>query len=105
MGVRFVPIRFTPISSKYVDQECGGVNIIVTHREAFQPLRTGLTLALTLRRLYPDDWDTKSLNRLLSSEKTREGILAGKSVDQLQAAYKQELDSFKQRRKKYLLYQ
>ncbi len=104
-GVRFVPLRFTPQSSKFSGELCGGVNIIVTDRKPFHPLRTGLTIALTLRRLYANDWDTKSLNRLLANEKTVAGILAGASVSSLQAGYQTELDSFKRRRIKYLLYQ
>jgi uncharacterized protein YbbC (DUF1343 family) len=103
-GVRFVPIEFTPESSKYAEQTCGGINIVITDRVAFDPLRTGLGLAVTLRWLYPEQWQTTSLNRLLASDKTRNGILAGNSVDQLQAAYQDELDQFKQRRQKYLLY-
>jgi uncharacterized protein YbbC (DUF1343 family) len=103
-GVRFIPIEFTPESSKYAQQTCGGINIVITDRVAFDPLRTGLALAVTLRRLYPELWETTSLNRLLANDKTRNGILAGNSVDQLQAAYQDELDLFKQRRQKYLLY-
>ena len=103
-GVRFVPIRFTPESNKYEGESCGGVNSIVTHREAFDPLRTGLTVAVALRSLYRDDWDTTSLNRLLSSKKTAAGLLSGESVETMQAEYQSELAAFKQRRLKYLLY-
>jgi uncharacterized protein YbbC (DUF1343 family) len=103
-GVRFIPIEFTPESSKYAEQTCGGINIVISDRVAFDPLRTGLALAVTLRRLYPELWQTTSLNRLLASDKTRNGILAGNSVNQLQAAYQDELDLFKQRRQKHLLY-
>lgn len=92
-GVRFIPIRFTPTASKYSGEECGGVNIVITNRTTFHPLRTGLMLAVTLRRLYPNQWDTAALNRLLASEKTCAGILSGQSVDQLQAAYQDELES------------
>ncbi len=28
-GVRFVPVRFTPVSSEYAGRVCGGVNIVV----------------------------------------------------------------------------
>ncbi|MDV6032272.1 MAG: DUF1343 domain-containing protein [Phycisphaera sp. RhM] len=103
-GIRFVPIEFTPDASKHESQKCGGVNLIVTDRAAFDPLKTGLTLATTLHRLYPQEWQTKSLNRLLVSEKTRDGILSGKSVDQLKAAYEHELSDFKHRREAFLLY-
>jgi uncharacterized protein YbbC (DUF1343 family) len=103
-GVRFVPIEFTPDASKFKEQECGGVYIQVTSRDDFQPLRMGLQLAVSLRRLYPDDWDTASLNRLLSSETTQAAILAGKSVDDIQAGYRRQLQEFRQRRRRYLLY-
>ncbi|MCG8648959.1 MAG: DUF1343 domain-containing protein [Pirellulales bacterium] len=103
-GVRFVPIRFTPDASKYKDELCGGVNLIVTERQRFDPLRSGLFIAVTLRKLYPGQWDTKSLNRLLASEKTAAAIFNGKSVPQLQAAYQPELRAFLQRRSRYLLY-
>lgn len=103
-GVRFVPIRFTPDASKHANQSCGGVNVIITHRDIFDPLKTGLALALTLRKLYPTDWQTGSLNRLLASEKTRDGILAGVTLDQLQASYREELSAFKRRREQFLIY-
>ena len=103
-GVRFVPIEFTPDASKFANEKCGGVNVILTQRAEFDPLRTALTIAVTLRKLAPDDWNTKSLNRLLVSQKTAEGILGGQSVDQLQAAYEEELEEFQARRAKYLMY-
>lgn len=103
-GVRFVPIRFTPDASKFSGEVCGGVNIIVTHRQHFDSIKTGLMIAVTLRRLYSDDWETKSLNRLLSSKKTFDGILSGDSVEALQTAYDDELKAFRERRKKYVLY-
>ncbi len=103
-GVRFVPVQFTPDASKYQDQKCGGVNIIITDRKTFHPLRTGLWLAVTLRQSYPTDWQTKSLNRLLANKRTYQGILAGQSVARLQMGYQEELEAFKLRRKQYLLY-
>jgi uncharacterized protein YbbC (DUF1343 family) len=103
-GVAFVPIRFTPDSSKFANEECGGINILVTDRQKFQSVRTGLSVAATLRRLYPDDWDTKSLNRLLSNQQSFDGILAGNSVDEIERDYAPKLREFEQRREKYLLY-
>jgi uncharacterized protein YbbC (DUF1343 family) len=103
-GVRFVPIRFTPNDSKFKDQPCGGINFVVTNRETFDPLATGFTVAVTLRRLYPNDWDTASLNRLLAHTETRDAILAGKLVAEILKAYEARLQSFKSRRAAYLIY-
>ena len=58
-GVRFVPIRFTPDSSQYTGELCGGVNVVVIDRGSFRPVRTGLEIARQLHQLYPQDWQTK----------------------------------------------
>ena len=52
-GVRVYPIRFTPASSVYAGQACGGVSFIVTDREALRPTRLGVEVASALARLYP----------------------------------------------------
>ena len=103
-GVRFVPLQFTPDASKFAEQSCGGVNVIITDRSTFHPIRTGLSIAVALRHHYPEQWETRSLNRLLASAKTRDGILAEKRVEELREAYQQELDDFQSRRKRYLIY-
>jgi uncharacterized protein YbbC (DUF1343 family) len=103
-GVRFVPIRFTPDDSKFKEELCGGINFIVTNRDSFDPLATGLTVAVTLRRLYPNDWETASLNRLLANVATCDAILAGKSVREIREGYETGLHSFKSRRSAYLIY-
>lgn len=103
-GVRFIPIRFTPESSKYANEACQGINIVVTSRRGFRPIRTGLTIARALRELYPDQWDTKSLNRLLGSRTTLASILAGRAVELTEADWLPELRRFVSRREKFLLY-
>ncbi|MGI9471097.1 MAG: exo-beta-N-acetylmuramidase NamZ family protein [Rubripirellula sp.] len=104
-GVAFVARQFTPDASKYKDELCGGVNILVTDRSNFDPLRTGLAVAVVLHELYPVDWDTRSLNRLLSNQRCFEGILAGRTVDELTSDYQQDLKAFLDRRQEMLLYQ
>lgn len=104
-GVRFVPVEFTPKSSKHKNRKCGGVNVIITDRGVFHPLRTGLEFARQLRILYPRDWDTKSFNRLLSDRKTFRAVLAGDPVRKIRAGYREELEAFQQRRAKFLIYE
>lgn len=103
-GVCFVPIRFTPDASKFADERCGGVNIVVVDRSQFRPVRTGLEIARCLRRLYPDDWQATKLERLLCSQKTLDGVLECKPVDELERMYAAELEQFRQRRSKFMLY-
>ncbi len=103
-GIRFIPIRFIPDSSKFKNEQCGGVNFVITNRKTFHPLKTGLELARTLRLMYPDEWKTDSLNRLLSHQNTYKALRAGKTIDVIEADYQKELKEFRVRRKRYLLY-
>lgn len=103
-GVRFMPLRFTPESSKFAGEECGGVNILVTDRAALRPVHAGLTIAAALRKLNPDDWQTAAFNRLLSDQGTFDAIVAGRSADEAEALYQGELNQFRERRRQYLLY-
>ena len=104
-GVTFVPIEFTPSSSKFSGEKCGGINIVITDRAKFEPLRTGLEIAVVLRKLYPDQWDAKAYDRLLGNKQTHEAILAGKPMDEVQAAARGGLSDFLRRRTKYLIYE
>ncbi|MCH9655202.1 MAG: DUF1343 domain-containing protein [Planctomycetes bacterium] len=103
-GVRFVPVRFTPKSSKFTGELCGGVNFIITDRRLFQSVKTGLEVAHQLRTLFPDEWETKNLNRLLANQSALDSIVAGKPVTQIQALYQGDLVDFAIRRAKYLMY-
>ncbi len=102
-GVRFVSIRFTPDASKFVNEACQGVNVIVVDRQAFRSVEVGLQMASVLRRLYPDDWETKGFNRLLINKKVFDAIVGGKPME-LQALYREPLGRFVERRKGFLIY-
>jgi uncharacterized protein YbbC (DUF1343 family) len=103
-GVRFIPIRFTPQSSKFSGEACGGVNILITNRSLFDPLRTGLEIATALRRLYPGSWDVAGYARLLGNDEVLAQVKAGKSAREIERSWKRQLDEFRTRRAKYLLY-
>ena len=104
-GVCFVPIRFTPQSSKFAGRACGGVNIIVTERSRFCPLRTGLEIARQLYLLHPKDWDANSYDRLLGSRKTLQAIVEKKPLAEIEGQYRADLRAFRERRAPFLMYQ
>jgi uncharacterized protein YbbC (DUF1343 family)/CubicO group peptidase (beta-lactamase class C family) len=103
-GVAFVPIRFTPRSSTHADQRCGGLNIVITDRQRFDPVRTGLEIAVALRRLHPEDWDAKPCERLLLNRKTLDLLLSGADPDTILETAADGLRAFVIRRSKHLLY-
>ncbi|MCI0744411.1 MAG: DUF1343 domain-containing protein [Verrucomicrobia subdivision 3 bacterium] len=103
-GVRFVPIRFTPAASTFKDKPCGGVSIIVTDREALNAVDLGIAIGLALQRLYPNDFALEKVQTLLQHRPTIEAIKAGKTLAQINRSWEKDLDEFKRRRQKYLLY-
>ncbi len=103
-GVTFVPIEFTPNSTKFANELCKGINVIITDRKAIEPVRVGLNLAAALRRLYPNAWETKSLNRLLSNQATLDLLLSGKSGAELEPAILDGVSDFMKIRERHLLY-
>jgi uncharacterized protein YbbC (DUF1343 family) len=104
-GVRFVPLRFTPTSSKFAGQACGGVNILITDRARFDPLRTGLEIARQLRLLHRDPWDAPAYDRLLANRRVLDAVLEARPVAEIEALYRGELDEFIARRAQFLLYE
>jgi uncharacterized protein YbbC (DUF1343 family) len=104
-GVRFVPIRFTPSTSVHKGQECGGVYIFLTDRDQCSVVDVGLQLAITLYRMYPQDFDPEKMKNLLLHGRTLEAIKAGTPLSEIRAAWRMDLDEFQKRRAKFLLYQ
>jgi uncharacterized protein YbbC (DUF1343 family)/CubicO group peptidase (beta-lactamase class C family) len=103
-GVRFVPLRFTPKSSVFKDEQCGGINIIITDRVAFRPLLTGVEIACALRRLYPADWKIDSYLRLLVNANTLDRIKRGEAPREIVNSWNAQLEEFRRIRMTVLLY-
>ena len=103
-GVRFVPIRFTPKASKFANEECGGVNLIVTDRGSFHSLAVGFEIAYQLNRLYSGIWKVDDYLRLLANRATLEALKEGKSPSDLAGVWQSGLAEFARVRQKYLLY-
>jgi uncharacterized protein YbbC (DUF1343 family) len=104
-GASFVPIEFTPTSSKFANEKCGGVNVIITDRVSFEPLRTGFEIAAQLRKLHPDQWEAKAYARLLGNEATLQALLDGKPADEIEVIAREGVNGFLRRRTKHLLYE
>lgn len=103
-GVRFVPIRFTPNTSVFKNEQCSGVNIIVTDRASFRPLVAGVEMALALRKLYPNDWKIDSYLRLLVNADTLERIKRGDPAREIVSSWNDSLQEFRRARAEVLLY-
>jgi uncharacterized protein YbbC (DUF1343 family)/CubicO group peptidase (beta-lactamase class C family) len=103
-GVRFVPVRFTPKASVYQGRPCAGVNLVLTDRAACRVVDIALTIAATLHRLYPAHFDLDRFDRLLGHAATIEALRAGRPLAEIRETWSAELERFRQRRERYLLY-
>jgi uncharacterized protein YbbC (DUF1343 family)/CubicO group peptidase (beta-lactamase class C family) len=104
-GVRFIPIRFKPNTSVFKNEECGGVNIVVTDRARFQSVVTGLEIAVALHSLYPAEWKVDSYLRLLVNADALARLKRGESAEELTRSWTAGLDNFRKQRAPVLLYQ
>ena len=59
-GVFFRPISFMPKFQKWANQNCGGVQLHVTDRYSFQPVRCALALIYAAARLYSEEFAWRS---------------------------------------------
>jgi uncharacterized protein YbbC (DUF1343 family)/CubicO group peptidase (beta-lactamase class C family) len=103
-GVRFYPVRFTPASSKYANEECGGVFIIVTDRVALRPVRVGLEIASAIYRMYPAQFQLLAAQHLFGSRDTLARVAAGDDPGAIAASWAQAESAWRSLRAKYLLY-
>jgi len=104
-GMRFYPVSFTPTSSKYAGERCGGVFLIVTDRTALRPVRVGLEIAAALFRMYPGRYELESAAKLLGSRDTLARIRNGEDPAAIATSWSVWESRWRSLRAKYLLYQ
>jgi uncharacterized protein YbbC (DUF1343 family) len=103
-GVRFVPVKFKPNASVFKDADCGGINILITNRGQFDSVKTGIEIAASLRKLYPNEWKVENYNRLLANAEIFERVKRGDAPETIEKAAQNDLLTFSKRRASFLLY-
>lgn len=103
-GIRFEPISFTPTSSRHKDIKVNGLRFELTDRDAFEAVKTGIALTSRLKRDYPNDWQRKNMNTLLLNDETLQAIEDGKSADEIEKFWRDDLERFNAKRVQYLIY-
>jgi len=115
-GVEFRACVFTPQFHKHAKQACGGVQLHVTNVDTFRPYRTGVAF---LKACYDQSpaafkWRAKAyefvdkipaIDLLTGSPAIREGIEAGKTLDELTARWPRDEGDFAEERAEFLLYE
>jgi uncharacterized protein YbbC (DUF1343 family) len=105
-GAIFRPVSFTPTFSKYQGEACEGIQVHVSDRQRFEPVRVALYILAAIKRNHPEhfQWRERSIDRLSGSDDVRGAIDKGTSVDEILASWRSGLSEFDAMRKRYFLY-
>lgn len=103
-GVRFYPESFTPTASKFANELCQGIFIVVTDRNAVRPVRVGVEIASALFRLFPGRFEIDSALRLFGSAAGLTRIKNGDDPAAIASSWSAGEARWRLLRAKYLLY-
>jgi uncharacterized protein YbbC (DUF1343 family)/CubicO group peptidase (beta-lactamase class C family) len=103
-GIRFYPVKFTPSASKYANEECGGVFMVVTDRLTIHPVRVGLEIAAMLHKLYSVKYQLETTDRLFGLKDGIARLLAGEDPSAVAGSWAAGEAKWRLMRSKYLLY-
>src|SRR5262249_49097522 len=111
----FRPAWFRPTFQKFAKQDCGGVQLHVTDRNTFLPVRTGLALLAAMRELsgtrfawrtegYGFVKDPPAVDLLFGRRRGPHALEAGARWREIAKAWEPEEEAFRLRRKAFLMY-
>jgi uncharacterized protein YbbC (DUF1343 family) len=105
-GVKFREVYFTPTFSKFAGTNCGGCQLHVTDRGAYQSVATTLTILAEIKRLYAGKLQLHAdyFDHVLGTASVREALERGEPATRIVAAFKPGLEDFAKLRKPFLLY-
>jgi uncharacterized protein YbbC (DUF1343 family) len=103
-GIRFYPVTFTPMSSRFAKEECQGVFMVITDRSALRPVRVGAEIASALLKLFPGKLTIDAAARLFGSTDGLARLKAGEDPAAIAASWSAAEARWRQLRAKYLLY-
>ena len=103
-GVSFYPETFTPVSSKYANEKCEGVFMVVTDRMALEPVRVGFEIASALCRLYPAQYKLETSEGLIGSKTVMTRLRAGDDPAAIMSSLAADEARWRLKRAPYLIY-
>ncbi len=114
-GVYFRSCGFVPTFQKHAGQACGGVQIHVTDRDAFEPVIAGIAIVKSAFDMYGEhfDWkdppyeyeyDRNPFDLISGTLKVRKAIEQGDPLTAIQDSWVMPLQEFKLLREQFLLY-
>jgi uncharacterized protein YbbC (DUF1343 family) len=112
-GVKFEPVTFVPkqlaswmTKPKYADETCYGAYINITDSRRAEPFKIAIAVMLTMKELFPGFSIDRNnfIDKLAGTDRLRIMIESGKSYEEVTGSFRDEVESFKTKREKYLMY-
>ncbi len=111
-GVFFRPLSFKPYYGRFKGKSCSGVQIIITDTKKFLPYTVQINIIDAIQKLYPeknffkiDKTGSKDMfEKAMGTAKIRKYLKDKVPLNKFIEEYKKDLKKFKEKRKKYLLY-
>lgn len=114
-GVRFRAAYFEPTFQKHARVTCGGCQLHVQDRRAFEPVRTAVALLEEFKRRSPApfpwrpppyeyEYEKMPIDILAGDARLREAIDDGERADSIASSWQNELAAFRRLRRDYLIY-
>ncbi len=111
-GLQLEPIEFTPVSipnvaphPEYEGRPCRGFRLIINDRNVLRPVSFAIYLLAAAHKYYADSLRfTPGFDRLAGTNTLKQQILEGTPAKEIIASWQRDLNRFKAKRKKYLLY-
>lgn len=112
-GVRFEPISFVPEQKAHLrrppelsGEQCKGIFVHITDRNAYDMYKVGIALVWAINHVHQEQlvWNDQTLFRLTGTNRLVDMIKQGKGPGAIYASWENELEEFKQLRKRYVIY-
>ena len=114
-GCRFRPAYFRPLFQKHAGKSCGGVQIHITDRQAFDSMQTGIAFLQCVRQTAPESflWRDKpyefvdtipAIDLLAGDEQLRLALESDADLEELTESWLQERTEFDAIRQEMFLY-
>lgn len=114
-GVIFRSCGFQPTFQKHGGVTCGGVQIHVIDRDAFEPVFAGIAMVKLVHDMYRDQfrwkvppyeyvYDKNPFDVIAGTNKIREAFEEGIELNEIREAWERPLIEFKQLREAFLIY-
>jgi uncharacterized protein YbbC (DUF1343 family) len=88
----------------YAGQQCKGVNLVITDRNALNAPELGLEIVSALEALYPHQYEMNDLDTLMVSKISLDALKLGEDPRRIAEDWRDGIQKFEEMRAKYLLY-